>query len=65
MENEELKEELQAEEAKEKPAKKKTNKKQEEIDKVTTPGGITLKGLEEMERCGFTQSVINGLKASR
>ncbi|MBR4402761.1 MAG: pyrroline-5-carboxylate reductase [Flavobacteriales bacterium] len=38
---------------------------QEEIDKVTTPGGITLKGLEEMERCGFTQSVINGLKASR
>jgi pyrroline-5-carboxylate reductase len=38
---------------------------QVEIDKVTTPGGITLKGLEEMERCGFTQSVINGLKASR
>lgn len=34
MENEELKEELQAEEAKEKPAKKKNNKKQEEIDKV-------------------------------
>ena len=34
MENEELKEELQAEETKEKPAKKKNNKKQEEIDKV-------------------------------
>ena len=34
MENEELKEELQAEEAKEKPAKKKTNKKQEEIEKA-------------------------------
>lgn len=38
---------------------------QEEIDKVTTPGGITLKGLEEMERCGFTSAVINGLKASK
>lgn len=34
MENEELKEELQAEETKEKPAKKKINKKQEEIDKA-------------------------------
>jgi molecular chaperone GrpE len=34
MENEELKEELQAEETKEKPAKKKNNKKQEEIDKA-------------------------------
>lgn len=38
---------------------------QEEIDKVTTPGGITLKGLDEMERCGFSGSVISGLKASR
>ena len=35
-----------------------------EIDKVTTPGGITLKGLEEMERSGFTPAVVNGLLAS-
>ena len=35
-----------------------------EIDKVTTPGGITIKGLNEMEAEGFTNSVIKGLKAS-
>lgn len=35
-----------------------------EIDKVTTPGGITIKGLNEMEAYGFTNSVIKGLKAS-
>jgi len=35
-----------------------------EIDKVTTPGGITIKGLNEMEANGFTNSVIKGLKAS-
>lgn len=35
-----------------------------EIDKVTTPGGITIKGLNEMEAHGFTTSVIKGLKAS-
>lgn len=38
---------------------------QTEIDKVTTPGGITLKGLEKMEECGFSSAVIEGLKASR
>lgn len=38
---------------------------QQEIDKVTTPGGVTLKGLEEMERCGFTHAVINGLLATK
>ena len=38
---------------------------QEEIDKVTTPGGITLKGLAEMERYGFSDAVISGLKASK
>lgn len=38
---------------------------QSEIDKVTTPGGITLKGLEEMQRSGFTAAVINGLLASK
>lgn len=35
-----------------------------EIDKVTTPGGITIKGLNEMEQAGFTAAVIRGLKAS-
>lgn len=35
-----------------------------EIDKVTTAGGITIKGLNEMEHNGFTSSVIKGLKAS-
>lgn len=35
-----------------------------EIDKVTTPGGITIRGLNEMERNGFTNAVIQGLKAS-
>jgi len=34
-----------------------------EIDKVTTPGGITIKGLNEMEANGFTNAVIKGLKA--
>ncbi len=37
---------------------------EEEIDKVTTPGGITIKGLNEMENAGFTSAVIRGLKAS-
>ena len=36
-----------------------------EIDKVTTPGGITIRGLNEMELAGFTPSVIRGLKASK
>ena len=35
-----------------------------EIDKVTTPGGITIQGLNEMEAQGFTNAVIKGLKAS-
>jgi len=34
-----------------------------EIDKVTTPGGLTIKGLNEMEHAGFTSAVIRGLKA--
>ncbi len=38
---------------------------QAEIDKVTTPGGITLKGLDAMENLGFTDAVIGGLKASK
>ena len=38
---------------------------QAEIDKVTTPGGITLKGLEAMKNSGFEKAVIEGLKASK
>ena len=33
------------------------------IDLVTTPGGVTIKGLNEMEHAGFTSVVIRGLKA--
>ena len=35
-----------------------------EIDRVTTPGGLTIKGLNAMEATGFTHSVIEGLRAS-
>lgn len=34
-----------------------------EIDRVTTPGGITIKGLNAMEESGFTAAVLAGLKA--
>ncbi|MBO4810410.1 MAG: NAD(P)-binding domain-containing protein [Prevotella sp.] len=33
------------------------------IDLVTTPQGVTIKGLNEMERAGFTSAVIRGLRA--
>lgn len=36
-----------------------------EIDKVTTAGGITIRGLNEMEANGFTSAIIKGLKASK
>lgn len=36
-----------------------------EIDKVTTPGGLTIRGLNAMEEAGFTAAVIAGLKASQ
>jgi pyrroline-5-carboxylate reductase len=38
---------------------------EQEIDRVTTPGGITIRGLNEMELSGFTSAVIRGLKASK
>ena len=41
------------------------NNPEVEIDKVTTPGGVTIKGLNAMEAGGFTTAVINGLKASK
>lgn len=35
-----------------------------EIDRVTTPGGITIKGVNELEHGGFASVVIKALKAS-
>lgn len=35
-----------------------------EIDKVTTPGGITIKGLNELEHNGFTSAIIKAMKKS-
>ena len=35
---------------------------QQEIDRVTTPGGITIRGLNAMEEAGFSNAVIQGLK---
>ena len=34
---------------------------EEEIDKVTTPGGITITAINEMENNGFSSSVIKGI----
>jgi pyrroline-5-carboxylate reductase len=33
------------------------------IDKVTTPGGITIKGLNELDHAAFNSAVIRSLKA--
>ncbi len=35
---------------------------EQEIDRVTTPGGITIRGLNAMEEAGFSNAVIQGLK---
>lgn len=37
---------------------------EQEIDKVTTAGGLTIKGLNTMEESGFSAAVIKGIKAS-
>lgn len=37
---------------------------EQEIDKVTTPRGCTISGLNEMEHHGFSSSVIKGVTAS-
>lgn len=37
---------------------------EQEIDKVTTPKGCTIAGLNEMEHQGFSSSMIRGIKAS-
>ncbi|MBQ8056160.1 MAG: pyrroline-5-carboxylate reductase [Paludibacteraceae bacterium] len=36
-----------------------------EVDKVTTPGGTTIAGLNEMEANGFSNAVIKGIKAAK
>lgn len=36
---------------------------EEAIDKVTTPGGVTIKGLNELDHAGFNSAVIRCLKA--
>jgi len=41
-----------------------TNHPEKEIDKVTTPQGITISGLNEMEHQGFSSAVIRGLITS-
>ena len=40
------------------------NHPEEEIDRVTTPGGCTIEGLNEMEHQGLSSSLIKGLIAS-
>ncbi len=35
-----------------------------EIDRVTTPGGYTIRGLNAMEEHGFTSAVLAGIRAS-
>lgn len=37
---------------------------EQEIDKVTTPKGCTIAGLNEMEHSGFSSSLIKGIKTS-
>lgn len=40
------------------------NHPEAEIDKVTTPGGLTIKGINTLEENGFTTAVVKALKAS-
>lgn len=40
------------------------NHPEQEIDKVTTPKGCTIAGLNEMEHQGFSSSLIKGIKTS-
>lgn len=37
---------------------------EEEIDHVTTPGGLTIRGLHAMERMGFSAAVMEGIMAT-
>lgn len=40
------------------------NHPEQEIDKVTTPKGCTIEGLNEMEHKGLSSSLIQGMIAS-
>ena len=40
------------------------NHPEAEIDRVTTPNGTTIKGLNEMEHAGFTSAVTKGIMAA-
>jgi len=40
------------------------NHPEAEIDKVTTPKGVTIKGLNEMEHAGFSSAVTRGIRAA-
>jgi len=40
------------------------NHPEEEIDRVTTPGGCTIEGLNEMEHSGLSSSLIKGIVTS-
>ncbi|MEM9897480.1 MAG: pyrroline-5-carboxylate reductase dimerization domain-containing protein, partial [Bacteroidota bacterium] len=40
------------------------NHPEQEIDKVTTPKGCTIEGLNEMEHKGLSSSLIQGMVAS-
>ena len=35
-----------------------------EIDKVTTPGGLTIKGINELDKQGFSSAIIEAIKRS-
>lgn len=43
---------------------KSDNHPEAEIDKVTTPGGLTIKGINALEEYGFTTAVVKALRAS-
>jgi len=43
---------------------KEGNHPEQEIDKVTTPKGCTIVGLNEMEHHGFSSSLIKGITTS-
>ncbi|EJW89351.1 pyrroline-5-carboxylate reductase [gut metagenome] len=36
-----------------------------EIDKVCTPGGLTIKGINELDHAGFSSAIIKAMKASQ
>lgn len=38
---------------------------EDEIDKVTTPGGLTIKGINELEANGFSNAIIQAIKVSK